>query len=103
VEEFGLFDTNEHLVMDYEYWLRIGKKYRPAILDEYLAAFRVYAASKTSSSFLMTFRREMEIARRHSDSTLLNALHWLSYAGISSVYLLMNSLGRMKKGKVSSS
>jgi glycosyltransferase involved in cell wall biosynthesis len=93
VEEFGAFDRGEHLVMDYEYWLRIGRKYRPAIVDDYLARFRVHAASKTSSSFLTTFRREMEIAKRYSDSTALNALHYLSYRGISSIYLLLNSLG----------
>lgn len=97
VEELGLFDAQEHLVMDYEYWLRIGKKYPPAILDNYLASFRVYAASKTSSSFLTTFRREMEIAQRYSDSTALNALHYLSYLGISSMYLMINSLGGRRR------
>ncbi len=97
VDELGLFDRSEHLVMDYEYWLRIGKKYRPAILNDYLASFRVYAASKTSSSFMTTFRREMEIARRYSDSTALNALHYLSYCGISSIYLLINSLGGRRR------
>ena len=97
VEEFGLFDENEHLVMDYDYWLRIGKKYPLARLDEYLAAFRVYAASKTSSSFLTTFRREMALARKHSSSTLLNLLHWISYIGISAAYLILNSRARLKR------
>ena len=92
VKEFGLFDENEHLVMDYDYWLRIGKKYPLAVLNEYLAAFRVYAASKTSRSFLTTFKREMELARRYSDSRLLNGLHWLSYFGIAAAYLCLNSL-----------
>jgi glycosyltransferase involved in cell wall biosynthesis len=100
VNELGLFDDREHLVMDYEYWLRIGKKHRPAVLSDYLAGFRVYAASKTSSSFLTTFRREMELARRYSGSSTLNALHYLSYLGISSMYLLMNSFkGTRNRGK----
>jgi len=97
VEEFGLFDENEHLVMDYDYWLRIGKKYPLAVLDEYLAGFRVYAASKTSSSFLTTFRREMALARKHSSSTLLNLLHWISYISISAAYLILNSRARLKR------
>jgi glycosyltransferase involved in cell wall biosynthesis len=103
VNEMGLFDINEHLVMDYEYWLRIGRKYRLEILDEYLARFRVYSASKTSRLFLTTFRREMEIARRYSGSAVLDALHYLNYLGISSMYLLMNSLSRTwSKGKTES-
>jgi hypothetical protein len=96
IKDLGLFDEREHLVMDYEYWLRIGRKYPPAVLEDYLACFRVYAASKTSSSFLTTFRREMEIARQYSDSAALNALHRLSSCSISAMYLLMNSLGRTK-------
>jgi glycosyltransferase involved in cell wall biosynthesis len=92
VKEFGLFDENEHLVMDYDYWLRIGKKYPLAVLNVYLAAFRVYATSKTSRSFLTTFKREMELARRYSDSRLINGLHRLSYAGIAAAYLCLNSL-----------
>lgn len=96
VNEMGIFDSNEHLVMDYEYWLRIGRKYRLGILDEYLARFRVYSTSKTSRLFLTTFRREMEIARQYSGSAALNVLHYLNYLGISSMYLLMNSLSRTR-------
>ena len=98
VKEFGLFDENEHLVMDYDYWLRIGKKYPLAVLNEYLAGFRVYAASKTSSSYLTTFNREMELARKYSDSYLLNSLHRLSYLGIAAAYFCLNSLtGRRRR------
>jgi glycosyltransferase involved in cell wall biosynthesis len=92
--EFGHFDETEHLVMDYDYWLRIGKKYPPAVLDDYLAGFRVYAASKTSSSFLTTFERELVLARKHSTSAVLNGLHWISYRGISAAYLALRFLSR---------
>ncbi len=95
VDEFGLLDENEHLVMDYAYWLKLGKKYPPAVLDAYLAGFRVYAASKTSSSFLTTFKREMELARRYSDSRLLNGLHRISYVIIATAYFFLNASGRI--------
>ncbi len=95
VDEFGLFDENEHLVMDYDYWLRIGKKYPLAVLDGYLAGFRVYASSKTSRSFLTTFKREMELARKYSDSRLLNGLHRINYAVIATAYFVLNAPGKI--------
>jgi glycosyltransferase involved in cell wall biosynthesis len=94
ISEFGLFDETEHLVMDYDYWLRIGKTYPPAVLDGYLAAFRVYAATKTSSSFLTTFEREMVLARKHSTSAVLNGLHRINYISIAAVYLALRFLAR---------
>jgi glycosyltransferase involved in cell wall biosynthesis len=97
INEFGLFNVDEHLVMDYDYWLRIGKKYPLAVLDEYVAGFRVYASSKTSSSFLTTFRQEMMLARKHSSSILLNSLHWISYICIAAAYLVLNSSARLNR------
>lgn len=97
IDEFGLFNVDEHLVMDYDYWLRIGGKYPPAVLNTYLAGFRVYAASKTSSSFLTTFRQEMVLARKHSSSKLLNSMHWISYIGIAAAYRVLNSRALRKR------
>lgn len=97
VDEIGLFDMNEHYVMDYDYWLRIGSKYPPLVLKDYLAGFRVYAASKTSSTFLRSFREELEIAKKYSPSRGLLALHRLSYLGISAVYLVLNTIARFRR------
>jgi glycosyltransferase involved in cell wall biosynthesis len=96
MDELGVFDKNEHFVMDYDYWLRIGKKYPPTILDDCLASFRVYTTSKTSSSYLRSFREELAVAKRHSGSSLLNALHWLSYLGIAASYVVLNSVARFR-------
>jgi glycosyltransferase involved in cell wall biosynthesis len=96
MDEVGVFDKNEHFVMDYDYWLRIGKRYPLVVLDDCLASFRVYTTSKTSSSYLRSFREELEVARRHSGSSMLNALHWLSYLGIAASYVVLNSIARFR-------
>ncbi len=97
IDEIGLFDRNEHYVMDYDYWLRIGKMYPLLAVDDALAEFRVYTSSKTSSAFLKSFRQELEAAKRHSSSLVLVGLHWLSYLGISAAYLVLNSLARIRR------
>jgi len=97
IDEIGFFDTKEHYVMDYDYWLRIGKKYPLTVLEEYLAEFRVYTSSKTSSAFLTSFRQELEVAKKHSSSRGLLALHWLSYLGIAASYLVLNSFARLRR------
>ncbi|NTW59801.1 MAG: glycosyltransferase [Nitrospirae bacterium] len=96
IDELGVFDKNEHFVMDYDYWLRIGKRYPLVVLDDCLASFRVYTTSKTSSSYLRSFREELEVAKRHSGSSMLNALHWLSYLGIATSYVVLNSVARLR-------
>ena len=92
----GPFDKGQHFVMDYDFWLRLGRLRAPAVIERYLAAFRVYRTSKTSSSFLRSFRQELEVAKRYSSSSFLNFLHWLNYFGIASVYLLLDTLSRMR-------
>ena len=91
-EEYGSFDVNEHLAMDYEYWLRIGKKYSPRIIDEYLARFRVYRASKTSSARLETLKQELSVSHKYSRSAFLNLLHYVHVFVTGSMYALIDMI-----------
>ncbi|OGQ59461.1 MAG: hypothetical protein A3J24_04295 [Deltaproteobacteria bacterium RIFCSPLOWO2_02_FULL_53_8] len=97
-KEHGLFDVNQHRVMDYEYWLRIGANHNPGILNRYLSAFRVYSSSKTSSAYRDTFSEELDVGRRYSNSSFLNGLHWLSVVGICGAYAVLSSLPGRRKG-----
>ena len=93
VDECGLFDKSHHLVMDYEYWLRAGEKYDPAIITQDLSAFRVHGSSKTSKGFVESFKKQREVARGHSTFSL-DLLHYLSNLGICTVYTLLGLFGR---------
>jgi glycosyltransferase involved in cell wall biosynthesis len=95
VREFGLFDKNEHLVMDYEYWLRIGRRHGPGILDEYLARFRVHGKAKTVSTNFSNFKQELAVAKKYSRSKAVRMLHYANYAIIVSAHVSMALLSRM--------
>lgn len=90
VDEIGLFDPAESLVMDYDYWLRIGQRYRPAIVDKDLAAFRIHPQSKTSRGRFMMILRECAVSRKYSRSTLFNVLHYLHACGMGVIYLIVD-------------
>src|SRR5262249_30785334 len=96
VDEFGLFDEDDHLVMDYEYWLRIGGKYPPGILTDYLAQFRVHRDSKLSGSFAERQRLEFTVASRYTTSPILKLLHHLNNFSIVSIYYLLGRLRRVR-------
>lgn len=90
VKEFGLFDINEHLVMDYEYWLRVGKVYSPGIIKDCLSRFRVHKSSKTASSNYLNFKQELAVSKKYSSSKAIFIIHYLSYLGICSVYRFLD-------------
>lgn len=65
ISEFGYFNENEHLCMDYEYWLRIGQAHPAGVIDEYLANFRYYATSKSGSTVKKMFQDNLRLARQY--------------------------------------
>ncbi len=97
VKEIGLFDPGESLVMDYDYWLRIGKRYDPAIVDENLAAFRVHPKSKTSINRFRVIQQECAVSRKYSGSAFINVLHYLHAVGMGVAYLLIDILSPFRQ------
>ncbi|MCX6906806.1 MAG: glycosyltransferase family 2 protein [Verrucomicrobia bacterium] len=73
LEECGLLDVDLHIVMDYEWWLRIAPKYPPHFINRYLAYFRLHPASKTCGEIPLEVKRSehVGITRRYERQTPL--------------------------------
>jgi glycosyltransferase involved in cell wall biosynthesis len=97
LDELGFIDENEHLCMDYEYWLRLGQRYPAGVIDSYLANFRHYTTSKSGSRFTQQFRDELRVAKKYSiDRPGIQLLHKLNYYKIVGAYRLIGALQRKK-------
>jgi glycosyltransferase involved in cell wall biosynthesis len=66
-EVVGPFDEELHLTMDYDYWLRLAAKWPGRFIDEDLANFRWYSASKSGSGFCDQFAEELRVATRRAE------------------------------------
>ncbi|MFA5995931.1 MAG: glycosyltransferase family 2 protein [Patescibacteria group bacterium] len=86
----GEFNEKEHLVMDYEYWLRLSKKYQLNVIDKYLAGFRSYQSNKSSLRFVEQFKSEHRIAAQYTNNPLIIFLHKLHSWLIISCYKLLS-------------
>jgi glycosyltransferase involved in cell wall biosynthesis len=84
----GEFNPKEYFEIDYDYWLRLSKKYSPIIIDYYLANFRAHKASRTSSDTLH-FWQEIRTARKYTNNPFLIGLHLINYISILLGYLTL--------------
>ncbi|MEK6282004.1 MAG: glycosyltransferase family 2 protein [Acidobacteriota bacterium] len=90
LSEFGYFNENEHLCMDYEYWLRIGQTHPAGVINEYLANFRYYANSKSGSTVKKMFQDKLRLARQYGAGyPFALFLHRINYYKIVSAYKLI--------------
>jgi len=99
VNEIGFFDVNEHLAMDYEYWLRAAAKHNPGFIDDYLASFRVHPYSKSSVSFASQARQALSIARKYANSEGRNfivPLQYLSYLLVIIAYSISDFVSHLR-------
>ncbi len=95
--EIGYINEDEHYVMDYEFWLRIGRKYPAGVIDSYLANFRMYEASKSGSLSNPQFEDELRVAKTFSNGARLPILlHRINYFKILIIYKLMATLRQRK-------
>jgi glycosyltransferase involved in cell wall biosynthesis len=63
----GGFDEDLGLAMDYDVWLKLGRRGAPVVLSEPAAAFRMAEGSLSMSSFEHQFAEHAAIARRHGE------------------------------------
>lgn len=88
-KEIGEFDVNQHFVIDYDYWLRLGKKYKAAVINEYLSSFRITYSNKSTIGFVKQFRDEFNVAKRYTNNNLILFLHLLHVNIIIFIYSIL--------------
>jgi len=88
-DSLGLFNPLYHYAMDYDFWLRVARVEKINFVNRYLANFRIYPLSITSSNSKAQFKEEYEIASKFSNlfEIFLHKIHsTLSFL----VYSLIN-------------
>ncbi len=88
-KEVGELDVTQYFVIDYDYWLRLGKKYRAGVINEYLSSFRITHLNKSSLGFIRQFRDEFNVAKRFTNNNLILFLHLLHYNLIIFIYSIL--------------
>ncbi|MCS6994418.1 MAG: glycosyltransferase [Anaerolineales bacterium] len=92
-EKIGGLDETFHYAMDYDYWIRIWKRFgRPHIIHQPLAGFRVHPTSKTSlQGHQKAYVEEEEmILQSHDVSFTIRILHRIHRLGMTLVYRTIN-------------
>jgi glycosyltransferase involved in cell wall biosynthesis len=64
-KKIGFFDESFHFTMDYEYWVRVSKKFRLIYLPAILANTRIHANAKTSSQNQKLLREAIRVQHQH--------------------------------------
>lgn len=74
--------------MDYDYWLRLGRRWPPRYADCFLADFRWHASSKNGAAYRAAAWETYRTACRHAGQGHAAdlALHFLHYCALSVVY-----------------
>ena len=87
-EETGEISRELYYSMDYDYWLRLGRRWPPRYLDGFLANFRWHAQSKNGARYRRAAWETYQTARRQAPpgARLDLAFHYLHYLTLSLVY-----------------
>lgn len=94
-EELGYFNEKEHLCMDYEFWLRLGKKYDADVIPHYLANFRYYTESKSGSQSTQQFKDQYRLAKQYGSKYPASLfLHKINYYKITTIYRFLSLINR---------
>jgi len=94
--EIGELDTNLRNGMDYEYWLRIGQRYRPHFIDQNLGKFRLHPASKTLNETSNLFQNDFLCAKKYAKNKWwIVFLHKIFHISVLFYYSFFGILSRL--------
>ena len=79
--KFGGFTGTRRFVMEYEMWLRLGRKEMPVVIPQTLSSFRLPQGSISRTDFEETLGEDYAIVLRFTRNFLILALHRLHSLG----------------------
>lgn len=97
IKEFGYLNTDLNFVLDYEYWCRIGKKYKPGIIHDYLASFRFYKTSKTGGSYKTALKEDYEMIKNYTKNPIILGNKFFLNTSRSLVYSMYDKISEWIK------
>ncbi|MDO8658008.1 MAG: glycosyltransferase family 2 protein [Candidatus Levybacteria bacterium] len=86
LDEVGFFNETLHFTMDYDYWLKIIKKYPLKVISSPLSAFRIYRESKGGGRFKEQFKEEIKVLKKNTRNIFLIFLHRIHNILILKIY-----------------
>jgi glycosyltransferase involved in cell wall biosynthesis len=94
-EAVGPLDESLNWTMDYDLWLRMGRRCDPLVIDALLARFRLHETSKSGDFNRRQFDEGYEVARRYFDGDWASRVaHRLNVEKIVWAYRAMKWAGR---------
>jgi len=82
LSEIGYFDESLNYTMDYDYWIRVAKKYRFYFIDKVLASTRLHKETKTSKDKIKVFEEILKVLKKNygkvSDEAVFNYAYLLA-------------------------
>jgi glycosyltransferase involved in cell wall biosynthesis len=68
LDSVGYMAVNEKLAFDYDYWLRIGARYKAGFINEYLACWRSHQTSETAKALRQDLREGLNLSVKYSQN-----------------------------------
>lgn len=75
--KFGPLKGPRKFVLEYDFWLKLGRDRMPVIIPLYLASFRMSGTNLSSVLYRYLLRMDMETVKRYTKSPLVITLHKL--------------------------
>ena len=89
LKKVGFFNEKLHYCLDFDYWLRVIKKYPPFVTSLPLAAFRIHSTSKGKNLFTTQFNEEHQLVLQYTKNSVLRLAHYLHSQLIIRVYKMI--------------
>ncbi|HCM42927.1 MAG TPA: glycosyltransferase [Candidatus Omnitrophica bacterium] len=100
IQEIGELDDTLRNGMDYDFWLRIGKVYRPHFIDQNLGMFRLHLDSKTLKESKNLFDNDYLCAKKYAQGRWwIIFLHKIFHIAILTHYAFIGFLVRLREKK----
>jgi glycosyltransferase involved in cell wall biosynthesis len=87
-QETGELDRALTYSMDYDYWLKLGRRWAPCYIDAFLANFRWHTKSKNGAAYRAAAWETLQTARHHAprDAGFDVFLHRVHYCMLNVLY-----------------